>query len=563
MDISTHLNNIIDRCSTSRSDRQSRYQYLRLWYTRGTDVAGPPARYNKIKPRIRLLNSYLYAPESARFSLLLNPADRKGFEQQLETARDAFVRQWRDSGADVRFALGVEWANVYGTTIYKLVPQEDGAVDVEYVDPGSFGVIREDIPSLDRQLAFCHWYHLSLTELENLIHGLSDEEQNKILLEAKSLATPGGSGVGASAAPNMVENIVVTAVSPSSISGVTELGTLGDERPLVDEPLVELCEVWEKVEYKSKYPEGHSRAGESCTFVDWKVSTVLGTSVIIERRNPVLPWKPDGWDAEQPFIAVVPEPYPDYFWGESAVAPMMQLQQWREDRIKDIDSLIKRNLNPPVLISGVAIPDEKVKALRAPGGNLVIPGQQATVKEFTTQLPQEAFAQQREIDQMFDEVMGVPEILQASQQGQMRSAGQVSAMANIAVGRVRQKALVIEDALELIATRIFHLMQRNDATEYPLDGTDDIFLLSQIPPAVTIQVDAHSASPVYAEDTMAKAQALLNAKAIDLPTYVEMVNPPRMEDLRQKAKVLQENQAKASKEMMEIQKAKAERPARR
>lgn len=563
MQINTHLQNLIERCGVSRVDRQNKYEYLRLWYTRGTDIAGPPARYNKIKPRIRLLNSYLYAPESARFSLLMNPADRKGFEAHMDAARDAFVRAWRDSGADVRFAQGVEWSNVYGAVLYKLVPDDD-SFDLEYVEPGSFGVLREDISDLDKQLAFCHWFYLSIPEVENLIRVLPDDEQTKILIEAKQGAIPGGANTGAGGrSPNLVESIIVTNVSPSQISGVTELGMMGGDRAVVDEPLVELCEVWEKCEYKYTYPEGHTRAGETDTFVDYKVSTVLGNSVIIERRNPVLPWKPEGWEAEQPFIAVVPEPSPDYFWGESAVEPMTQLQQWRESRIKDIDDLIRRNLNPPVLITGVSLPDDKLKALRSPSGIVVIPGQQANVKEFTSQLPQEAFAQQREIDQMFDEVMGVPEILQASQQGQMRSAGQVSAMANIAVGRVRQKALVIEDALELIATRIFHLMQRNDATEYPLEGTDDVFLLSQIPPAVVIQVDAHSASPVYAEDTMAKAQALLAAKAIDLPTYVEMVNPPRMEDLRQKAKVLQDNQAKMSEKMMKIQEEKATRPARR
>jgi hypothetical protein len=474
-----------------------------------------------------------------------------------------FDRRWRNSGADVAFAQGVEWANVYGTTVYKLVPTGGGDAEMAYVDPGSFGVLREDIPSIDKQKAFCHWFSLSVPELADLVHGLPNEDA--ILQSAHSQAIPGSSGnQTANALPNMMQNIIVSSVSGGNISGVVDLGTLGDDRAQVQEPLVELVEVWEKCEYKHKYPEGTSRAGETCIFVDWKVSTVLGNWVILERRNPVFPWTPEGFDAEQPFIAVTPEPYPDYFWGSSPVADLTQLQAWLEARNIDIDQLIKFNLKPPMFVTGAPLQDEKIKALRSPGGFASTPMPGAKLETINITFPEQAFKETETISAMFDEITGIPEILQAVQGAQTRSTGQVAAMANIAVGRVRAKALVIEDALEVIATRMFHLAQRNDSTNYPVgDGSDDVFLLSQLPPTTTIQVDAHSASPVYADDIVNKAQLLLTAHAIDLPTFVEMLNPPRMADLRQKAKKLQDNMAEGAREQLEIEKTKAQRPARR
>src|SRR5262249_6507894 len=146
-----------------------------------------------------------------------------------------------------------------------------------------------------------------------------------------------------------------------------------------------------------------------------------------------------------------------------------------------------------------------------------------------------------EIDFMFADAGGIPEILAGGQAG-ARSGQQVSAQANIAVGRVRSQALIVEDALEVLATRMFHLLQRRDPSMYR-DARGKPFLLSQLPPETSVKVSAHSASPVYAEGLMEKATALLKAGAIDLETYVELMDPPGMESLKQKARILQENKA--------------------
>ena len=117
-----------------------------------------------------------------------------------------------------------------------------------------------------------------------------------------------------------------------------------------------------------------------------------------------------------------------------------------------------------------------------------------------------------------------------------------------------------EDALETLATRMFHLQQRHDDTAYPLkDGKH--FLLAQLP-TVTVKVSAHSASPVYAEQTIAKAQMLRREKAIDLPTFVDLVDPPHREDLIEKAKVIEAAMAEQAQKMFALKQQEVEAKAR-
>jgi hypothetical protein len=555
------LQTIIDQCDSSRMNRQERYRWLRLWYVRGTDVAGPPARYNMIKKTTRLAASYLYAPESTRFSLILPADTRDQYLAETEVGRDQLMMQWRNSGADVAMKSHVEWSTIYGTTIAKLIPEPGGGSKLAYVDPGSFGVRREDIPSLEEQEAFCHWYLLDIPELERLTANLPNHKE--IMDLAKQMATPGGVNNTHSAYPQMVQQIIVSSVQSQIATGVTELGTLGDDRPDIEDPVVELCDVWEKVEYEWTYQEGR-RKGDTVKFTDWKVTTTLGSSQIMERRNPVLPWLPDGWDAEIPFVSLAPTPYPDYFWGASDVADLVPLQLWHEQRLIDIDQAIRLNLSPPIAFSGVPLSDEKMKAMRSPGGNLNMVQPQAKMDPLKIEFPAEAYRQLEEVRNAFNETAGVPELLQqGGGMGQSpRSGGQVTAQANIAVGRLRAKSLIVEDAIEIMATRMFHLLQRNDPTEYRKDD-GEAFYMSQIPPDCVVAVSAHSASPVYQEDMMMKAQLLLKAGAIDLPTFVELVNPPMVETLRTKSKKLAAEKAKQTDRVMQIQEAKANRPARR
>lgn len=541
----------IDKCASSREARRAAYATRRLWMMRGTDSAGPAARFNRLKAHLKTLTSYLYAPEGTRFAVKVPAADRREYMDHLGMARDAFVDIWRDSGTDVVFEQFVTWALVNSMSIAKVLPDPAFHAVPSYVFPGDFGVLREDVPGLDRQEVFCHWYHLTMGEVATLVDPIEAEKRAEILSWAEQNASPEAAGSGM--LPSMLQQVIITNTTGdffgSSQRGSLDIGTFGIDVPDVKEPLVECCEVWERRDFKTK---------EGTKYQDYWVTTVIGNWPIIERRNPVLPYidQPLGpsLQAENPFVTITPNPLLDYFWGSSELLPLIPLQQWREERMSQIDKIFALGLEPSIFFSGFAITDEKVSAMRKPGGYLATPQPGAKMEVLKPELPAEAFQILTQIDQMFADQSGMQGILEGKEQAGVRAGNQLGAMAGIAAGgRIRDQALIVEDALEVLATRMFHLVQRADDTAYPLpDGKH--FLLAQLPQPVTVRVSAHSASPVYAEQVLAKAQLLRQANAIDLPTFVDLVDPPHRQDLVDRARDLEKNQADQAQAVFELKK---------
>jgi hypothetical protein len=260
-------------------------------------------------------------------------------------------------------------------------------------------------------------------------------------------------------------------------------------------------------------------------------------------------------------VAVVPYPDPQYFWGASYVEALTPLQAWREQRMNDIDELLGLNLDPPRSASGMmGITEEKLLALRKRGSVLFSATPGGEIKEHRPQLPPDAFAEIQQIDAMFGEQAGLPNILAGGGNDAMRSGGQASTLATMASGRVRKRALVIEDLLEQLATKLIRLERESNDTVYHTPDKQEFLLRQKIPASVEARVSAHTASPIYAEQLAAKADRLLKAGAIDLPTYVELLDPPMVEQLREKARLLQESKGELAKARLEIERTKASRP---
>lgn len=551
------VRDLIEKCGASRDSRRNRCIKLREWLLRGTESGTEPARYNKLKSHLSLQMSYLYAPESTKFFVSLPPEDRERWTSELDAARAVFLRRWRESGADVRFGQFVLWSLALATTVAKILPNTDTEVATEYCHPWDIGVLREDVPSFDKQDALTHHFALSLPEVRRLVK--DNPNERKILDWAEQQAAPGGTEPRL---PSMVQQILVGNITGSfpnqQTIGNTLLGQGNDERPDVQEPLVECVELWERADFQTE---------KKVRFTDYLVTTQIGEWSILERRNPILPHQPTApgatsdWEAELPFVQVCPDPLPDYIWGASTMQSLIALQQWRETRMGQVDLMYKKQLDPPRFFAGVPLSEDKLRAMSNPGGFVSSPQPGAKMDVLQIPSPQDPFALIHEIDAMFADQGGIPEILQGASAAGARSGQQVSAQANIAVGRIRAQALIVEDALETLATRMFHLMQRRDPTLYRGDNGKP-FLLSQLPGDATIKVSAHSSSPVYAERIEEKAAALLKAGAIDLVSFVELLDPPGMEALRDKAKILQENKAKMAAKMLEIQEKKAEKKGR-
>jgi len=171
----------------------------------------------------------------------------------------------------------------------------------------------------------------------------------------------------------------------------------------------------------------------------------------------------------------------------------------------------------------------------------------------------EAFGMIQQIDNMYADQSGIPPVLEGNQPPGTRANSQLMSLAGVGAGRIRNMALNLETALSRVATHAFRLLQRNDDTTYRSSDGQMSFLLAQLPAAISLSVSSHSASPVFEEQTQAKALALLKAGALNGEWLVELLDPPHRDELKAVARELAAAQAQQQEKFLEVELEKVRR----
>jgi hypothetical protein len=501
----------------SRQDRLAQYNTLRSYFLFGAGPDAEPAQYNKIYPHIDTLGSFLFAADTTRFSIVLG-ASVKDRHEHAKTG--PLIRRlndkWSDSNADVNFGQGVLWSLVYNTMFIKLI-QRNKDTTPYLVDPSSFGVLREDQSQLDKQEAFVHVYYTTRAQLER---DLASHPNRAQILERVS--TTQSESVQMSAG---VQRIITSQFQPNMVGNVNApLQSSLMYRPKTSEELVEMQELWVWNDDAN----------------DYQVVTMASGSVCIYDRTNFF------YHGEHPFIQICPNPAPDYFWGYSEVEKLMKLQDLREHRLKQVKELLDRAIDPPTALTGwMGLADEKQFALNRVGGVLSSQDMGAKVEQFRPTIPADTFAEIREIDTMFAEASGITNVLSGRGESGVRSKGHASELARLGSSRPKKRALVIEDSLEVLATKYLKLDQQHnpDSLHMP-DGKE--FISEQFTKDYMVKVDAHSSSPVFMEDLKHDAMELFKAKAITRRMLIKLIHPPMEQEMLEELKEIEAKEAKAA-----------------
>src|SRR5712691_10134722 len=238
---------LLERCAASREERRARTRSLRQWYLTGTDGGSPiPARYNKIKSAVDGSTSYLFAPESVRFGLALGPHYGDQWVDELDTAREELHRLWHDNGFGLAFGLGVRWAHVWATSVWKALVNRGAEVGFELIpDPADVGVLREDLDNWDDQEALCHWYTLDLASFARLVAGhpraeelIAQARKHEFPLEDQSATIP-------QTPLQIVLSTTPVRMDQAGYSGVASTVPAHiSANPRVTEPVIQMAELW-------------------------------------------------------------------------------------------------------------------------------------------------------------------------------------------------------------------------------------------------------------------------------------------------------------------------------
>ena len=537
---------IVRQCTATRTDRFNFYQVLRNYYLFGSaDAKGAP--YNKIGSTIETLSSFIYSPDTLRFSLMLGTeAPEDDVFKAVELSREV-TEQWRLSRSHILFGLGLRWAHVFGIMLMKTV-WDRNRVRSYLVEPHQFGVWREDLIDLADQEAFTHHYVISKTALYDRLNG--NPRRDSILSRVGTASGIENPMIGANGLSRLLVGAPVGGVStssaiPGSMSGVD--GGIGgggrgptyDYAPQVSAELVDMVDIYVWDDEQD----------------DYRVITRASPDVYIFDREAELMGHVKGIP---PFTVIRPEfNLYDYFYGSSFAARLTWLQDWRTDRTYQIRNVLTKQVDPPMtFVGGGGISDEKLLGYGAAGGRLSFPTPGAKVDVHRPDLPADVFAEVNQIAAMFDDVAGLGHVLQGKGEPGVRSRGQADLMARLGSSRPKERAIAAEESAEELAGTILRLVQDHSDQRFQYTsptGHTATFIAEQFTRDYEVKVDAHSSSPIFVEDRKHDAITLLEAKAIDRETLLDMFDPPNLQDLKERLKKIEKAELEQRREEMQMQ----------
>ena len=506
---------LINKCGVSAAERKADYSALRNYYLFGSGPEEAPAIFNKIYPHIDQLTSFLFSAETTRFSIDLGAAVPPDEFRRVSILTKALNDEWLNSNCDQVFSNALTWALCYNTTFVKLIYRS--GIHPYMIEPGNVGVLREDTPYTDRQEALVQKYYITKSELMNRLY--SHPKREEILKRVSSAYHQGGLDV-----PEGLDRIVMSQSNPTMYGNVNlDLSGYTRYKARVAEDTVEMNELWVWNDETQ----------------DYQVVTIADPDIVIYDR----PGETVFLKGECPFIQICPNPQYDYYWGQSEVQRLVFLQQLRNKRMSEILDLLSKQVNPPTALIGFSgILDEKNFALNRAGGLLSSDLPNAQVERVAPTIPQQLFEVIHEVDAMFAEASGISSVLSGRGEQGVRSAGHASQLARLGSSRAKKRAIIVEDALEKVATLYLKMMRVYDGTHFKdVDGVP--FIAAQFTEDFVVKVDAHSNSPIFTEDLRQLAFNLFKAQAIDREGLIDLLEPPMKQLLKEKLKANEQKQA--------------------
>ena len=522
---------LIRKCNSTRDSRREFYRLMRMYYLFGCDdssIMDTMSRFNNIFPHVDQLSSFMFSPETTRFSLTLGPSVNGEEQYKVLPMLKGVQREWHgqgDGGIDTDFKNAVDWSYAYGSMFIKFRwknwkrKREDGSIEegggIQHflVEPHNFGVLREDKRGLDKQEAFCETYYITKTQLENELEAGAHPHAAKLL---ESVQTGAVSNTQTVAGP--IDRLIVTSIQGGSITGNASFWGSPISmmyRPQTIEDLVEMNELY-------VYDDN---------IADFRVVTFMNPQWAVWDR-PIAKLFLSGC---KPYVQVCPRPADDYFWGHSEVEKLIPLQDMLNERVADVRHLLKKQAHPPNDITGeTAIPDEMALALDTPSGILALASPAAKVTEHPPSIPSDLWADVKQIKDFFGETSGLSQINQGQGQKGVRSEGHAQLLSQLGSARAKNMALIVENSLDAIATLIVKLNQRYDKSPYREEKESGVeFFARQFPNDFEAKVDGHSSSPVFMENYEEKIFALLDRGLIDKEEALMLLDLPMKDLLKQ------------------------------
>lgn len=528
------IKNVVDTCAQSRENRLMLYARRRRYYLFGRNDG--ESQYNRIDANLDLVSSFLYSPDHPKFSVAPPPhSEDDTIEKMIELGK-YWSSEFRDSNLAELFSDALIWSLVYDTMFIKM-GWNDARKELfaTIVDPVHMGVWNEGIVELSNQPAFTHTYLIDLeeaaqrlaragmlSELKKFSINQNDAETDMSPI-LRNLIIPGGPW-----GPGVSDPVI------GQINSQGETAPTYQSESRVAQVKWTECYVWDD-QFDDwamfTYGEGFAE-GARCVVSDSRETIMARRSA--SKIIPITKTESDCnifLPGEHPFIMVQPYRVYDYFWGAAHIEKLIPLQKWSDKRIGEIHALLARQVRPSKLFAGFdGQVEEKYWATGEPD-NWVTQMTGADIKELKPEIPEDCFAELKEITALFIERSGLTETLQGRGEQGVRGRGHAKQLAATGSGRIRKVAIGLEKPLAKIAEIGIKLIKHNSEDALKTEDKKN-FLPAQIDTPFTVRVAGHSASPLFRDETKDDALILLKVGAIDQLTLIDVMDPPNAPELK-------------------------------
>lgn len=521
----------------SADDRSRMYEKASQYYYSGSaDVRA--SIHNKVKTFIDRVSGYYYQPTNVRFNVLWDSNEPVDVLERGRAVSQMLSADYRSTDTDLRFSDAVTWSLILGNYFLKHLPDGHG-FRAAPVHPVNMGVLSESVNNLDEQEAFVHVSYPTVSRLRSMLTAAGNPRANSIIeqiLEARSSERD-------QQEPSYFHEMVVGGMNPlgdvnstPSAAGIVQVFPIPTPwRPQRRvSPTVKHCELWIRDE---------NRSG------DYTTIQMIYPDIMLEGVDT--PKNLSGVPGHHPFVKVEANLTPGYSWGRSMVADVQMLQDVLNKRLRDLKVMWDRNAAAPYSFSGFqSITEEQYYKLISEGGFISDPNPNAKASKLTEPPPGGYLEELEFLFKMFDEAGGFSPIMTGQGEPSVRAGVHAQTLVRTSSPGLIDPATRIERQLADSGYLALRIMANNDPRIYSTEGGLEFLLAAFLDSHETFQVevDSHSASPAFAEDSRQVAIALARAQAIGGEDLIEMLNPPNAQLLLAHLKERKAAMAKAQQQ---------------
>ena len=536
---------LIDRCMSTREDRDRLYQFREKYYLFGT-TGYQAAKYNRLMSHLDLVCSFLYAPDGAFYNIAAGQNEEEELVLRATALQNEFNDDFQDNGITDAIMDALPWSLVYDTMILKQGWNRDrGEWFCELIPPHNFGVYREDIKGLDSQPCFCHSYFIDYqAAVGKMIRaGMASDVSRLAITRSPTI----------SEFPSMLQRMVIAGTGGSNLQGSIfgninpDYAPVSTYQPASEVPLVRFNELWVWDDASTDFRIIHTLASSSSDasgIIIGDSKKIIGAYKLSDRSKVVplfnrLDIKGHKPSSEtnyflpgcHPFSVIQPFGKYNYFWGLSHVDNLIPLQDWMLERLDQISDILERQADPARVASGgLGLTEQKMAAFGGAGTYLFDQLPQFKVEEMAPNMPTDIFTEFKEIAAMFLEASGLTELLTGRGEQGVRSRAHASQLKQTGAGRIKKAALSLESPLIKVGDIGLKLKMAHDDDKIKLPEHDDgrkrePFLPCEVGD-VKMKIRGHAFSPLFSDETKEFAVMARKLGAIDNEMFVQLMNPP-------------------------------------